>query len=162
MPLSSSSSNVITVTGSDIHWVRYLSAELELSETAESLTWLASNSTSCSDCVPALPLTPLQWPANDVPQITTPFMIQQQTKHTKVAWAGGGFYEVAILHEIRNIGKGQFYWFLVERYYVMFALCHRNSVCLSVICHLTSVHVHPTHRVELFDDIFARRCSTDK
>ena len=37
-----------------------------------------------------------------------------------------------------------------ERYYVTFALCHRNPVSQSSV-----TSVHPTHSVELFGNIFA-------
>jgi len=50
--------------------------------------------------------------------------------------------------------------FLAERYYATFGLLHRPSVrpsvCLLSVCLLLPVtFMHPTHRVELFGNIFA-------
>ena len=36
----------------------------------------------------------------------------------------------------------------------MFAICHRPSVCLSVVCRLSSVtFVHPTQEIEIFSNV---------
>ena len=39
--------------------------------------------------------------------------------------------------------------------YVTFAICHRRSVCLSVVCRLSVTLVHPTQPVEIFGNFFS-------
>jgi len=47
--------------------------------------------------------------------------------------------------------------FLSERYYVTFALWNEPSVCrLFVVCRLSVMLLHPTHRLELFGNILHR------